>query len=380
MFVLDWFRDSESLISEQLSVNPTGFVVYRQIGSGTFGRVFAIQRQSDEQFFAVKILKKKDVESVSLACELRVMSMSKPSPFLQQLTTSFPFQATYWIVSEICPGTLDYFIRKKSRRRNVGADQVRELMFELLSALECLHRKSWMHGDVKPENILITQDGHVRLTDFSCSYWFPANRKQIQFPACFGTPAFMAPEIRQKQPLTVFCDLYSAGACFYELLRGCPPHKKHAQRWLRHHSQTSTGDDDIDEATRELGLFVVKLLSKDVDERLEGVREFMTHRSNCQEFGSKPIFEMEPINVGKPIGKQRFTQICPKGSFPDTMNTVLDRWTVLPEQCEARVQLAIKHKAKSERGSSQIADSSQKSDSKQDSSQKTSEKESKSSN
>jgi serine/threonine protein kinase len=89
---------------------------------------------------------------------------------------------------------------------------------ELLDALEYLHRRGVVHGDLKPSNVLVS-DGHARLVDFGLSLYGDAARTGARW----GTPAYMAPELLAGAPPTSASDLFAAGVILFELLCGAHP-------------------------------------------------------------------------------------------------------------------------------------------------------------
>ena len=94
---------------------------------------------------------------------------------------------------------------------------------DILRSLEYLHSQKIIHGDLKPENILLTSSGVVKLSDFGCSRVFVTGNEY--FDRFRGTPAFLAPEIMQRQthyrgrPV----DVYAMGVCLYALVFGSIP-------------------------------------------------------------------------------------------------------------------------------------------------------------
>jgi hypothetical protein len=109
------------------------------------------------------------------------------------------------------------------------------VMTEILTGLAAAHRCGVLHRDVKPSNVLLQEDGHVKLTDFGIAKSFDARTggdhddDVTLTGVVLGTPGYLAPERRQGRPATVQSDIYSAGALMVEVVTGRKP---------------STGDDD----------------------------------------------------------------------------------------------------------------------------------------
>ena len=98
--------------------------------------------------------------------------------------------------------------------------QLHAVAVEIAMALATLHAVRIAHGDIKPDNILVTQDGHLQVADplgngVGCTMLFSQNRG--------GTPGYWAPEVRAGAPISCQADVHSYGALLYELLTGRKP-------------------------------------------------------------------------------------------------------------------------------------------------------------
>jgi serine/threonine-protein kinase len=91
-----------------------------------------------------------------------------------------------------------------------------QILIDMATALEHVHDSGYMHLDFKPENILVTRNGHVRLVDFDLAQPKPDQpKKQWKYP---GTPAYMAPEQLLRKPIDHRADIWAFGVAAYELL------------------------------------------------------------------------------------------------------------------------------------------------------------------
>jgi len=108
--------------------------------------------------------------------------------------------------------------------KNGPLDQgkVRELSKDILSGLEAVHKIGLIHRDLKPDNILIYQNGSAKLGDFSLS-GFVNPSGLTEHNAMIGTPAYFAPELTEGSPATVASDLYGVGMILFESLTGSNP-------------------------------------------------------------------------------------------------------------------------------------------------------------
>jgi len=103
-----------------------------------------------------------------------------------------------------------------NRNAPVLVARVWEILLDMALALEHVHDSGFMHLDYKPENLMITRNGQVRLIDFDLS--LPKPQRPIRLGKCAGTPAYMAPEQLLRQAVDHRADLFAFGAVAYELL------------------------------------------------------------------------------------------------------------------------------------------------------------------
>jgi serine/threonine protein kinase len=108
------------------------------------------------------------------------------------------------------------------RHDPVLLENVAQILIDSAEALEHMHQNGYMHLDFKPENILVTQNASIRLVDFDLAQ--PIPEKPTKFTKKNpGTPAYMAPEQLQGQPLSHHVDIFSFGVMAYELLTSQKP-------------------------------------------------------------------------------------------------------------------------------------------------------------
>ena len=108
-----------------------------------------------------------------------------------------------------------------ARQDPVLAENLAQILIDCALALEHVHDSGFMHLDYKPENILITRSGGVRLVDFDLAQ--PKPEEPIKMSKMPGTPAYMAPEQLQKEAFDARADIFAFGATAYELLTGQKP-------------------------------------------------------------------------------------------------------------------------------------------------------------
>jgi serine/threonine protein kinase len=100
-------------------------------------------------------------------------------------------------------------------------DNVGNIVIDMATGLEHVHESGFMHLDFKPENVLITQNGGVRIADFDLAQPIPKVAKKLSKNP--GTPAYMSPEQLMREPVDQRADIFAFGVSIYELLTNYKP-------------------------------------------------------------------------------------------------------------------------------------------------------------
>jgi eukaryotic-like serine/threonine-protein kinase len=108
-----------------------------------------------------------------------------------------------------------------ARHDSVLLENVAQILIDMAGALTHVHENGFMHLDFKPENVLVTQNANVRLVDFDLAQPIPEKPKKMSKNP--GTPAYMAPEQLQGEPISHRVDIFSFGVAAYELLTNQKP-------------------------------------------------------------------------------------------------------------------------------------------------------------
>ncbi|GGK98485.1 hypothetical protein Sme01_62230 [Sphaerisporangium melleum] len=161
---------------------------------------------------------------------------------------------------------------------------VAEIGLQVLEALRSAHAAGVLHRDVKPENVLLTDDGRVVLTDFGIARM--ETDTTMTRTGLVGTPAFIAPERLRGYPAQRESDLWSLGATLYAAVEGRPPHDKGMAMATMH----AVLNEEPEPALRagRLGAVLSGLLEKDPDKRLGADQAERMLRSIAQDRSSVP--------------------------------------------------------------------------------------------
>jgi len=189
------------------------------VGTGTFGRVIVVRERHTKQFYALKImsiaevLRLKQTEHVKNEKEIL---MQINHPFIINLHwTCHNDKFLYMLLDYVNGGELFSYLRNAVKFSN---DAAVFYAAEIISALDYLHSQSIIYRDLKPENLLLDREGHVRLCDFG----FAKKVYDRTWTLC-GTPEYLAPEIIVGKGHHKAVDYWALGILIYEMLVGYPP-------------------------------------------------------------------------------------------------------------------------------------------------------------
>ncbi|ODN81971.1 hypothetical protein L202_02304 [Cryptococcus amylolentus CBS 6039] len=195
------------------------FMIERTLGTGSFGRVHLVRSRHNGRFYAVKVLNKEKVirmKQVEHTNSEREMLVRVRHPFLVNLWGTFQdVNNLYMVMDFVAGGELFSLLRKSQRFPNSVA---KFYAAEVALALDYLHSLDIIYRDLKPENLLLGADGHVKVTDFGFAKYVP----DITWTLC-GTPDYLAPEVVQSKGYNKSVDWYALGVLIFEMLAGYPP-------------------------------------------------------------------------------------------------------------------------------------------------------------
>jgi serine/threonine-protein kinase len=130
---------------------------------------------------------------------------------------------TVFLAMELVPGhTLRDTIGKEAP---MSPSRALALLEPVVSALAAAHRAGFVHRDVKPENVLISDDGRIKVADFGLAKAVSATTKHTATGVLIGTVSYIAPELVVEGRSDARADVYAAGVILYELLTGSKPHQ-----------------------------------------------------------------------------------------------------------------------------------------------------------
>jgi serine/threonine-protein kinase len=201
------------------------YVIERPLGHGGMATVYLAEERKHARHVAVKVLRPELTRSLVAERFLREIKIvaQLSHPHIVPLIDSGEADGHLYYVSVYVPG--GSLRDRLARERTLSLADTLRVAREIGSALDSAHRNGFVHRDVKPENILMS-DGHALLSDFGVALaWAPDRNDAItEVGLALGTPEYMSPEQASgERNLGVPSDVYSLGCVIFEMLTGEPP-------------------------------------------------------------------------------------------------------------------------------------------------------------
>lgn len=275
--------------------------------------------------FAMKVLNKRTIverNEVEHTKSEKSILMKLEFPFLVKL--HYAFQTSdklYFIMDYINGGELFYHLQKEKR---FSEDRVRFYAAEIVAGLEYLHSAGVIYRDLKPENLLLTHEGHIVMTDFGLSKEGLHDRDDRTGTFC-GTPEYLAPEVLEGKGYGKAVDWWSFGTLMFEMLTGLPPF--YCEDVQQMYTKIMTAELEVpDTMSAEAADLLSKLLDRNPDTRLQVRTFFSVFKSppflRTFSSGSLPAAQISSQRGDRPSPHQ-ICLFCSFSSFPFSLSHFL---------------------------------------------------------
>lgn len=195
------------------------YTLIRQLARGGMSEVYLAQRESDEQVYALKVVRQEDERHYQrLQRELQALSKLEHPHILPVLDYGEQDGIGYCVTPYIEHGTL----KERIAEGPLSIEETDSILAQVADALQFIHEAGLVHRDIKPGNVLLDDTGQVWLTDFGLAKEMQADSDLTDSNCLMGTPFYMAPEL-VEHPASATSDIYALGVVLYEMVTGRPP-------------------------------------------------------------------------------------------------------------------------------------------------------------
>ena len=203
----------------------TDFIIIKELGVGSYGRVILVQHKLTQAKYAIKCIDKRNKVNIEekpyFRREIEIMYRVH-HPNVVKLFGHFEDNKYCYFIMEYIPGGNIYNLVPKNGIKTVSTKTIVSIVKDVISAVYFLHHMNppIIHRDIKPENVVLDQNMRAKLTDFGWSNYMQGDMKRTT--VC-GTPVYLAPEIINNTGHDEKVDIWCIGVLLFELLTGISP-------------------------------------------------------------------------------------------------------------------------------------------------------------
>jgi tRNA A-37 threonylcarbamoyl transferase component Bud32 len=264
--------DQDPLIGEVIG----GCTINAKIGAGGMGAIYLAHHEALRKDVVVKILPPESAANPRTVerffREARAAAKLEHPNIVQVQDVGTTERGLHYIIMQYIDGqNLEEKLQAAGRHTPQEATRI---VLEIARGLQVAHRVGVIHRDIKAENILITQYGQVKLTDFGLAKDLNSELKLTADGAMIGTPLYMAPEIGRVKEIDGRVDIYSLGVTYYYLLTGIQPFRGFSALEIlsaKAHDKLRPPEEVVSDLPDEFRRVCGKMLEKDRELRYRDV-------------------------------------------------------------------------------------------------------------
>ena len=259
------------------------YVIVKRIGKGGMGEIYLARHKTLGTYRALKVLPKemqednakfyeRFIREAKLASEIRHPNVVA----VMDIETDTSFGFSYIVMEYIDGGSLRRILKSN---KNLPEEQSVVIVEAIASALRAAEEHNIVHRDIKPDNIMFTKQGEIKLADLGIAKNDEEDNELTKTNVMIGTPAYLPPEqVQDAKTVDGRADIYSLGATFYEMLTGQHPYPGKTTYEILHKLFSDPVPDPrkinpgISAASAAI---VMKMLAKDAKERFQTAGELL---------------------------------------------------------------------------------------------------------
>ena len=278
--------------------------VQSRLGSGGMAEVWSAEDSQLGRRVALKLLASRFAADPDFRERFRreaAAAAAMQHPNVVSIYDRGEWDGTSYIAMELVTGpTLKQLIQQ---RGPAGPGAATDIAIEILKALRYAHKRGIVHRDIKPQNVLIDEEGHAKVADFGIAHAGASD--MTDEGAILGTVQYVSPEQAQGKPVSPRSDLYSVGVVLYELLTGQVPFEGEApvSIALKQVSEIPVPPAQLEPSIPPaLEAVVMRALEKDPDHRFQDADEFIAALENARRVPTRQVvLEPTPGEPWEPV-------------------------------------------------------------------------------
>lgn len=221
MSMAEYLENATEIRQEDPFVKYECSLTHNKIGEGGFGAVYICRNKLTREKCAMKVAEPKSLKH--LLMEIRMHAISSEHENIVRFIEAFEFQQKYYLIIELMnSGSLTGYIINLPNNMRWREQAIMYVLKNVLQALAFMHDKYHLHRDIKSDNILVTSEGLVKISDFGFAVGL--NKEENRRISYLGTPFWMAPEILDRSAYDAKVDVWSTAISAIEIAEGRPPY------------------------------------------------------------------------------------------------------------------------------------------------------------
>jgi len=281
------------------------YEILRSLGSGGFGSVFLAKDTWLDIKVAIKVPHKQSAELYKLLKEPRLQAALNHPNIVRMISAEKENKVFFMVMEYVRGKTLEKILE---REKILDCDRAVDYIKQIAYGIDHAHKNKIIHRDLRPSNIIISEEGTAKITDFGTSAWL----SNVPYASTrIGSPPYMAPE-QFLGKASFASDIYSLGCIFYEMIIGRPPiFDPDPFKIMEKAQQGKITPPRLknNRVPKEVDEIIMKCLAAKVEERYQRVSELIRALSSIKGKTS-PDSEIEDILERIKARERMQTNLC----------------------------------------------------------------------
>ncbi|HLY10229.1 MAG TPA: FHA domain-containing serine/threonine-protein kinase, partial [Planctomycetota bacterium] len=280
------FQSDESTATSLAGQRVGGYRIIERVGRGGMGTVYKAEQVDLQRVVALKVISEehtKDKDFVDLFIhEARAAAKLNHPNIVQVYDVKRHNEYYYFSMEFVSGGSVQEIL---NRQKKISADQAVQMILDAAKGLDYAHKKGIVHRDVKPDNLMVSETGMIKIGDMGLARGLEEKIGPEEETSVIGTPHYIAPEQVLGRPADFRSDIYSLGATAYRMLAGVTPFSAPSVRDLVNKKVREDAAAIIEqspEVPRAVTDVVSRMMARDPDRRYQSMTEVITDLERYQ--------------------------------------------------------------------------------------------------
>ena len=280
------FQSDESSATSLAGQRIGGYRIIERVGRGGMGTVYKAEQVDLQRIVALKVISEehtKDKDFVDLFIhEARAAAKLNHPNIVQVYDVKRHNEYYYFSMEFVSGGSVQEIL---NRQKKISADQSVQMILDAAKGLDYAHKKGIIHRDVKPDNLMVSETGMIKIGDMGLARGLEEKVGPEEETSVIGTPHYIAPEQVLGRPADFRSDIYSLGATAYRMLAGITPFSAPSVRDLVNKKVREDAASIVEhspEVPRVVADVVARMMARDPERRYQTMTDVITDLERYQ--------------------------------------------------------------------------------------------------